>query len=198
MGILFKFLFYLKKPKLVVVFDDDAKTAQTIYNLIKQEVKSEEVSSFIGGLRILDKEVLIIDSKERAVDLDFLTKESSGVFIVLGKEIDKSSIRRIKKLSSIAGRKMILIGELFSVNQVEIAKNLIYSVGFEKNCDFYITDLNITNATNFKINYEGDIVPFWLKEKLKRKDIITISFAVAVATLLGINLVKISQKIKGI
>ena len=50
-------------------------------------------------------------------------------------------------------------------------------------------------GTNFKINYQGKIVPFWL-ESSSKEQIYSVLAAVAVGVVSGLNLVEISQSLK--
>jgi len=75
------------------------------------------------------------------------------------------------------------------------ARSLLY--GFQKKADLQVSDVNIDeNGTNFKINYEGNIVPFWIKNVLNRKEIYNILSAIAVGVVKDINLVEISESLK--
>ena len=70
------------------------------------------------------------------------------------------------------------------------------SFGFQEPADFRVSDIRSNGGTNFKVNYQGTVIPFWLKESLLREEIYSTVCAALVATIFGLNLVEISQALK--
>lgn len=72
--------------------------------------------------------------------------------------------------------------------------------GFGMRADIQATDVLITQSpdfgTNFKINYEKNIVPVWLKNLFGKEHIYAALSAVGVGEILGLNLVEISAALK--
>ena len=70
------------------------------------------------------------------------------------------------------------------------------SFGFETGVDIQVSDLKTdNNKINFKINYQGSIVPIWL-EDFNKKQIYSILASIGVALIFNFNLVEISQNFK--
>lgn len=78
------------------------------------------------------------------------------------------------------------------------AKSLTY--GFGVRAAVRATDVVLTKApalgTNFKINYEGNIVPCWLKNLFGKEQIYSALAAAAVGQILDLNLVEVSAALK--
>ena len=76
-----------------------------------------------------------------------------------------------------------------------IARSLTF--GFQKGADFQATDINYNiEGINFKINYQGKSMPFWLKGVFGKEQIYAVLSAVCLGTVKGLNLVEISQSLK--
>ena len=75
------------------------------------------------------------------------------------------------------------------------ASSLTY--GFQKGADFQATDININlDGTNFKINHQGNIVPFWLNKLFGKELIYSALAGICLGTIKKINLVDMSQTLK--
>lgn len=72
----------------------------------------------------------------------------------------------------------------------------VLTFGLGEEADFTASDIKINGGTNFKINYGGNIVPVWLEERADKEQIRSILAAASVGTVLGLNLVEISQALK--
>jgi len=72
--------------------------------------------------------------------------------------------------------------------------------GFGLKSDLRATDIILTRfpelGTNFKINYEGNIVPIWLKGLFGKANIYAALAGAAVGETLGLNLVEVSEALK--
>ncbi len=201
MNILDKFLFYLKKPKIVIILGDDSSTiADLIVVASSKSLKIEKINLSEGGcnfFKILTSKIIIIERSTRCKksfnEIRFLAGESSFPVLVAEKNAE---IQKIKKLLKIIEEKGALIGGWQLVREVETKGIESCGVGFEKKSDLYIDELNFESGTNFKISNKGDVVPFWFNEKLTRDQIINTSLAVGASMALGLNLVEISQNLK--
>ncbi len=135
-------------------------------------------------------------------------------------ELDLSLINKIKPLLKKSKQSILIINYAETLKQVSDLKELIKSMnlqaylvlnydeerikdlkneavycltyGFQKKANLYVSDID-SQGTNFKINYQGNIVPFWFKESLERKEIYFILSIIAVGLIKDINLVEISQ-----
>lgn len=70
--------------------------------------------------------------------------------------------------------------------------------GFEEEADFQASDIKLNGNTNFKINYQGKVVPVWLEGTCDKEKILAGLATAAVGTVFGLNLVEISQALKEI
>ncbi|MBU2544964.1 hypothetical protein KKC65_00700 [Patescibacteria group bacterium] len=90
---------------------------------------------------------------------------------------------------------LVLHSDNENIKEMSEANLLIY--GLNKKSDIQISDINVDeNGTNFKVNHQGNSVPFWFKESLKRKEINNVLLAISVGIIKDINLVRISELLK--
>lgn len=76
-------------------------------------------------------------------------------------------------------------------------KKACFSYGLNDGADVRATDINIDESgSNFKVNYKGNIVPFWAKGVIDNDQIYLILKSIAMAIVEGKNLVEISNSIK--
>ena len=127
----------------------------------------EGIAATIAGSRFrIQREVLF------AADLE-KTKLSSRECLVYN--FDKEGLRKIRE---------------------KAPETKLLTFGFQEGADFQASDLRQGGGTNFKINYQGKIVPVWLEGSPTREEIYSVLAASAIGVLLGLNLVEISQALK--
>jgi len=174
-----KLLFFIKRPCVVLVVGKGRSFAVEIISKI-----------------LKNKKVLILESETS----DFFLKKSKLPILVITDSDDKKETSNIKKLAKIIPAHGFLVlnfdrDQIRDIENTSIVRCLTF--GFYKKADLRISDLNVSpDGTNFKINYQGNIVPFWFKESLGRKHIYNILSGIAVGIVSGINLVEISQSLK--
>jgi UDP-N-acetylmuramate-alanine ligase len=84
-----------------------------------------------------------------------------------------------------------------TVREINDITNLhTFTFGFSERADFFASDLKFNHGINFKVNYKGSVVPFWLGGTFGKEQIYTALAAAAVGTIFGKNLVEISQEMK--
>jgi len=174
-----KLLFFIKRPCVVVIVGKDCSSVAEIISKI-----------------LKDKNVLILGTETS----DFFLKKSKLPILVITDSDDEKEISNIKRLAKIIPAHGFLVlnfdkDQIRDIKNISIAQCLTY--GFFKKADLQISDLNISpDGTNFKINYQGNIVPFWFKESLEKEHIYSILSGIAVGIIKGINLVEISQSLR--
>lgn len=73
----------------------------------------------------------------------------------------------------------------------------IISYGLQQGADLLASDINMGRTeTNFKANYQGYTVPFWIKNISKKDEIYLILAVIGIGIAQGFNLVEISQFLK--
>lgn len=193
MNIFKKIYFYFLKPKTIVVFENENSFLFSLLDFFFKEKFKKENILLLKYKKDLDFE-----------DLKFLLSFSSfSVFVLENQEI--SLIKKI--LDKIKNNFSFLIFNYDNHNKDEILKDFsesnlkVFTVGFEQNNNFWISDLKINDEINFKINYKGNTIPVWLNPSLRIKDfdykkIISFAFLFGLGEIFDINLVEISQKLK--
>lgn len=193
-----------KKPKVVIITGNGKKAAlEAISEVLKPHFR-------------ISKDVLVFETDfKNPADFkkyQFLMKKSELPVLVVthfgeipadrisfsGKEEETTEIREfIKNLP--AKRRLIFN---FDDDAVRILKkeNLANSLtfGYQEGADFMCSDIKVNGETNFKVNYDGKTVPFWLDKPADKEKIYSILSASAVGTVFNLNLVEISQSLKGV
>ena len=198
-----KFLFLLKKPKIIVVAGKGRDcAAEAIFQVLNQHIKTEKVVKDIHIKNILSEKTLIFSwSADKPEELDFLLKNSLSPILVI---TAKGEIPLDKAISKVA-QELPVHGYLvlnFDDKTVREIRNRnkktnYISFGFQEGADCKASDIMpVNNATNFKVNYNNKIVPIWLKEIFGKEQIYNALAAVCVGIVLDINLVEISQALK--
>ncbi len=170
------FNFYLKRPALIITFNEKIK------KLIKEIVSPYFIVSE-RKVPLFKQVVLILKKNNKA---KFFIKYSKLPILIPDEEN--------KALRSLVPPRGYLVFnyDKESFGREVLAKKMTY--GFKEGADLLITDLNFLNKeVNFKINYEGSSIPFWVKEIQEKKEVYTVLSAIAVAFCLGMNLVEISK-----
>lgn len=143
--------------------------------------------------------------------LEFLIKNAGNVFLVASqtgetsgeKEIfpgDSGESDKIKKLVMQMPEKgyLVLNYDDESARRIKNGANVnLLTFGFSEKADLKASDVNVSEEeTNFKINYQGDIVPVWLRNIFGKDKIYGALAAVCLAVLKGLNLVEASQSLR--
>jgi len=132
-----------------------------------QRMVEKIISQVLGSSSKIEKEILFVDDVKK---VNFSDKK----YLVLNFDEGMSNVRKFKEKTWLQ----------------------ILTFGFKEGADFQATDIKINGDTNFKINYQGKIVPFWLQGVKSHKEIYSVLTAIATGTALNLNLVEISQSLK--
>jgi len=191
-----KLIFLIKRPKIVIVAGQAKETAQ------------EAISQVLQSQFKMGKEILIIDR-----DFKFFIKHASSVVLVVthvgqyhpDKEFFAGELAQVAEATELAemlpAQAHIILN--FDDETVREIKNKSrahpLTFGFGARADIRATDLVSMQApawgTNFKINYEGSIVPVWLEKLFGKEHIYAALAAAAVGQVLDLNLVEISKSL---
>ena len=194
-----KIKFILKKPKIVIVTGEGrACTAEAIRKVLKQ-VKNK---------------ILVVETELPPLDVRYLTgliKNSSLPILVVthvgdipfDKDFfagDRGKTIEIRKLAKIlpAQGYLILNFDDETVREIKDETNLKeLTFGFQGGADLRVSDIKLNTGTNFKINYKGNTVPVWLEKLFGKEQIYSALSAAGVGVIFDLNLVEISQALKG-
>ena len=185
MNIFEKIKFILKRPKVIIVTGEGHQaTSEVIFRVLKPYFQ-------------IGKEVLIFETDSENIEkFKFLASKSSMAVLVASETNEK--IRELAKMVPSQGFLVFNSDdkELERVKGESLARCLTF--GFEEGADFQASDIKLNGDTNFKINYQGKVVPVWL-EGICDKEKISAGLAVAVVgTIFGLNLIEISQALREI
>lgn len=195
-----KLLFFFKRPKLVVLAGSFSATAE------------EAILRVLGRYFKVGKEIIVCSGGSK--DAIFFLKKSRLPILVgthIGeyhheKEFFAGDINEAKEIEKLAGflpcqAHLVLNFDDETVRDLK-NKSMAHPVtfGFGLRSDIRATDVIMTQfparGANFKINYEGNIVPCWLENLFGKENIYAALAAAAVGLVLGLNLVEISEALK--
>lgn len=199
MNIIKKITFLIKKPPVILITGKGRSCAvEAIFQLLKPYSEKGEFLIFESDL----------SGAEEAEKFSFFLKKSKLPILVIthigeimpdkdffaGEREETLLIRNLAKVLPSYGY-LILNFDDETVREIKnesSAHPLTY--GFQERADFKASDININlSGTNFKINYQGNIVPFWLKNIFGKEQIYSVLTAIAVGIINNRNLIEISQ-----
>ena len=246
MNFLLRFLFNFRKPKVVVVAGKGfALSGEAIYRVLEKHFRVKKLKGpprFHQFFQLLKKDIFIITASLNELALPanrYLLEKSSLPIIVVtdASDIspeedlfaeDRENTAEIEKIAKVLPAQGYLVLN-FDNDAAREIKNLTnantLTFGFQEKADIWISDVNSDiNETNFKINYQGKIVPIWIAptpngdmqireanlppSRFKRdgnprygvgvgKEQIYASIsAAAIGIIFGLNLVEISQALR--
>ncbi len=198
-NILSKIKFSFHKQKVVVI---TGKTRKSVFNALEQ----------ILSLRFkIGKDVLLFETEDKKIsDYEFFLKNSKDAILVVSNigdipyEIDffageRDLIKNTKELINDLPENVNLILNFDdeTVRELGDSKKMnTLTFGLQKEADFKAINININGGTNFKINYKGKIIPVWLEKTFGKEQIYSSLAASCVGTILGLNLIELSEALK--
>jgi len=196
-----KIVFLWKKPRIVLITGNNEKDiAETISDVIKEYFQVKIIEREISVFDFFRNKVLIFKANpEKSRLFEFLLSKSKLPILVLsGAERDFSKSENITKLIRSLSVGFLVLGPdngYFREIKKE-SKVGVFSFGFQNKTDFWVTDIKMNSDTNFKINYRGNIVPFWLRGIASNEKICSALIAASIGELMGLNLIKTSEALK--
>ncbi len=197
-----KFKFFLKKPKVIIVVGKDRiRIKKTICRVLKHPKIDK-------GILTLEAK---LDSDSEAEELKEVIKGSKLPILVIdhissisfhsaAPDKEEERIRRVEELAKQLPRFGCLIVNLDDekIRKVRAGPDVKeIGFGFKEGADLRATDISSRLGINFKVNYQGSFVPVWLEGASEKEQIYSALAAIAVGVILGLNLVEISQILKG-
>ncbi len=156
---------------------------------IKFFFKKPKVVIIVGQRRKKAGEIIL-----RVLSQHFQIGKDVFIFETEEKDVNKLSFFiKHSKLPILADdEKIKAIHDLFDFKTLKF--------GFDEKNDVFASDIKLNGGINFKVNYKGGFVPFWtaaLTDVGFEEQIHPVLSAVCVGTVFGLNLVEISQSLKG-
>ena len=221
MNFLSKLTFLLKKPKIIIVTGNGrACAAEAIFQVLSQKLGSagERFSERVRKTQkikikdVLSSEILIFPSAiDSSKEISFLLKNSSLPILVVtavgeipaDKNFFAAELEKVKPISEVASEVpnkgcLVLNFDDETVREIGTKNKKIrcLTFGFQEGADCRASDIILNKGTNFKVQYNNNIVPVWLDKLFGKEQIYSALAAVCVGTILDINLVEISQALK--
>ncbi len=174
----------LTRPKVALVLGKGAK--EVICQVLKGEGKPKK------GVLVEEADL------EKIEEAKFLIGKASLPILVISQlaELPLEKIRELIKVMPSYGFLILNFDEETVRGLKGESVSRVLTFGFQPRADFWASDVKINGGTNFKINYQGKVVPIWLGKTLSQKEVYSVLVAITVGVVLDINLVEISQRLK--
>lgn len=216
MNFITKLIFYLKKPKIVIVTGQGRKFAvEAIWQVFKPHFKAKKLIEKIPKiLNIFKDEIFIVETDLKGAKLfkklkNFIKFSQLPILVMThigeipkdsdsfsGDEKDVGEIQALAEMIPPYGF-LILNCDDRALRKIDDATNLKnFTFGFQEEADFKASDIHINTGTNFKINYKGKIIPIWQENLFGKEHIYSALAASCVGILFGLNFVEISESLK--
>ncbi len=199
MNIFKKFIFLFKRSPVILITGEGRFCAmEAVSEVLKFDSAKRKVLIFESALSEF-KELKKFNFLLRKSELPILIVTHIGD-IPADKDFfagDRRETLQIRKLAKVLPDRAFLILNFDdeTVRELEndsLAHSLTY--GFQERANFRASDINLNlTGTNFKMNYEGNIVPFWLKNLFGKEQIYSALAGICLGVAKNMNLVEISQ-----
>lgn len=204
MNFISRILLSIKKFKLVVIFkNNDSAVEDLIKVVLKDYVNLHKINLPLDKSKTLffnQKNIVQIEinenNKKSVEQALYLIKKSCQSFLIVEKELDEKGFIIMNLIMKSLKQKDKIIIDTKNSKKMNFDGLNLFKVGISDDSNIQISDLNVVDSTNFKINNNGDTVPFWFDEPLSNEKIKSILLAIATGMMLDLNLVEISQNLK--
>lgn len=205
-----KLIFYFKRPRLIVVTGKERNlTAEAIFQVLRAYFKVAKIEKLNLKSVLRNKVLILVSTLQEPLDYFVENGEKPILVVTHIGEIppdvywfagEKEDIKKIAKLAKRFPVEASLILNFDDETVREIgdkSKAFCLTFGFQENAQLQVSDFHTNKiGTNFKINFQGNIVPIWLENLFGRANIYAALAAVSCGLQLDLNLVEISQALK--
>jgi hypothetical protein len=183
--------FLLRRPKTVIVLGKDKENVLRMTSEILKQSKLKQ------GIYFAQYDIL---NKDQLQQIEFWLKNSSfAVLVVTSIEQDEEEKCLKGILKNLPERVCLLLdkdGNIEARAIKESKEKNVLTFGLQEGADIFATDIKIENGINFKVNYKGNSVPFWLEGSMSQEKLSSVLAVIACSLLFGLNLVEISRALK--
>lgn len=202
---LIKLLFYFKKPRIVFITGSEKDpVSEIIHGLLKQHFKTGGViEGKPGFFKFLKGKIFIVKTEKS--NFEYLTKFfcflKKPVLVLTDPDIENSSEKRektkwIRRMSKDFPREGFVVSNFDNETTkgfLDLTNSNVLSFGFKKGSVLQVTDLKKNEGLNFKINYRGNIIPFWQEKNLNKREIYNLLMGICLGVIFELNFVTISK-----
>jgi UDP-N-acetylmuramoyl-tripeptide--D-alanyl-D-alanine ligase len=194
-----KIKFLIERKKVILVCGEGRETAkeailkvlekkfQVEKELIVEAVKNEEIEDFEFFLKKSPLAVLVVTHTGDIPPED--------VAFAGEKEKVKNIVKVAQKLPPLV--RLVLNYDDETTREIDDLTNLhCITFGLDEKANIFATNIKFNRGMNFKVSFEGSLVPFWLEGVFGKEQIYAALAAVTVGKIFGMNLVEISQNLK--
>jgi UDP-N-acetylmuramoyl-tripeptide--D-alanyl-D-alanine ligase len=212
-----RLIFLIKKGEIILVTGRYYKTsAEAIYQVLKHLDKKVEKINFPFSIcdvrRVLLSQILIIGVDHQKIKKLKKALPLKKIRIVVITPVGEIPVEEIvfsgernqtkdivNFLKNLLPQSLLLLNyDDEAVREIDDFVNLKdLTFGFDKGADLRATDIIIDEeGTNFKLNFEGNVIPIWLNRIFGKEQIYAALSSLGVSIFLGINLLEASDSLK--
>lgn len=189
-----KLLFLIRRPILIVVLGRNrATTTGAIFQVLKKHFHK---ATFLILQEVPDK-FFVKKAKKVILAHTAIGEIPADKIFFAGEKKDTAMAEKlVKSLPSSAH--LVLNFDDAAIEELKYeTKATSLTFGLSDKADFCASDIHVRqNGTNFKINFQGNIVPVRLKNLFGKEQVYSALAATSVGLVLGINLVELSQALE--
>ncbi len=143
--------------------------------------------------KLIGSIVKILPSRKIKIIIFNSTKELPNDY----EDTNQESANTVKSLIQKLSNKIPLLVNIDDEDIKRVAYSGCLTFGFDKEARIYASDMMIGGeGTNFKLNFEGKVIPVWLNKIFGREQIYAILSGIGAAFLMGINPLEASQGVR--
>ena len=209
MNFLKKIALKIKNPKVIGIGGRNKACLKMIEETLNKKLDQRVKLGMGSFFSLLRTDVLIWEVKEEESPFDHVddsilvgtaagnTPPSSDVFAA-----EESKRSKVIKLAKKLSPKDLLLVNYDDETMREIVEDKevqckCIEYGLDQGAEVRATDINVSKkGTSFKLNYEGNTVPIWLKNLVGKRQIYSALITCSLGVNLGINLVDVTQSLK--
>ncbi len=191
----------LKKKKIIIISGDEkSEVVRFVGYLLKRDFSIYHINRlpcWSDFLAIMRNDVLVVedDREEEVKKIKDFFYNHECIFILTCSKKKK----RVRDYLSGFPEKWDAVIDFSIAKKLHKRRGrnaLTFGVD-KKSADFYITDIHKREeSVNFKINYKGNIIPFWMDKPLTKREVYSVLAVLCLAEIMDLNLAKVSCKIR--
>ncbi|MBZ9572143.1 hypothetical protein KJA15_02340 [Patescibacteria group bacterium] len=168
----------------ILIFETKIKKTKTLKFLVKNSKRPILVVTHIGEI-----------PPGQDYNPPTTLPPSAGPFFA-GEKKDTEEIVKLAKILPSQGHLVLNFDDETARGIKDLTNLDALTFGFQEGADVLATDIKLNTGTNFKLNYQGKVVPIWLDYLFGKEQIYSALSAISVGIILNLNLVEISQALK--
>ena len=197
----------IKKPTVIGIGGQNKACLKMIEEVLSEKLNQRVQLKAQGFFSLLRTDILIIDVEEEEALKSYcniLVGTAAGNIPPRSESFasEKKKVKTTSKLAKKLARKDLLLVNYDDETVRELVEDKdvncrCLEYGLEQGAEVRASDIKVSGqGTSFKLNYEGNTVPVWLKNLVGKKQIYSALITCSLGVELELNLVDVTQSLK--